>query len=507
MVINEITALEQIGFPILSTMIVLPLFWCVLIFIYSGKHLRELALAGALIELVLSLLVLVQFKSGTADFQFTEMLNWMPSIGVSYHLGIDGISVLFIPLTAIVNVLLILASWSNIKYCKKQYLIALFIIVSTTIGIFSSLDLILYFLFWELALIPVFLLIQFWGVGQDRQHAAQKYMVYMLASSAPLLIGFLLLGLNHINVANAAGITEIKVFDLIALMNIEIPMPLQVTILICLVIGFAVKAPIIPFHTWLSSTLMAGPLGPSAFLVGLKLGVYGIIRFIMPLLPDALAEWGWVLAVFGIIAVIYGGLIALVQANLRRLIAFASVSHVGLALIGVASFNFNSIQGVIIILFHLGIIATTLFLMTEFLYSRYGSTDIKSLGGISHQMPRLSGIFFILGLSFIAVPGTSGFTAEFLILVGAFNANWIYAVLALVGVVLSGSYFLNYFGKAFLGKVKTQYVNTYDLQLHELIIVVPALIIVFWLGLFPNVFLDMTNSSVEHIIQINNVIK
>jgi NADH-quinone oxidoreductase subunit M len=501
MAINEITALEQIGFPILSTLIVLPLCWCLLMLMYSGNRLRELALAGALVQAALAIFLLLKFKSGTADFQFTETLPWMPAIGASYHLGVDGISILFIPMTAIVHVLLVLACWSSVKYYKKQYLIALFVISSTTIGIFTSLDLILYFLFWELALIPVFFLIQFWGVGQGRQHVGQKYVVYMLASSAPLLIGFLLLGLNHLDVADAMGQTDVKVFDLLALMNVEVPTSLQTIILVCLIIGFAVKAPIVPFHTWLSSSLMEGPLGTAAFLVGFKLGIYGILRFVIPLVPDALVQWGWVLAVLGIIAVIYGGLIALVQANLRRLIAFASISHVGLALVGIASFNMNGIQGVIIALFHLGIIATTLLLMAEFIYIRYGSTDIKSLGGLAQQMPRLSAVFFIFGMAFIAVPGTSGFTSEFLILLGAFDANWIYAILGLAGVILSACYFLNYFRKAFLGEIKTQYTSSYDLERREWLIITPALVVIFWLGLFPAPFLDITSSSVEHILQ------
>jgi NADH-quinone oxidoreductase subunit M len=501
MIINEITALEQVGFPILSALIVLPLLWCLLILMYSGDRLRELSLAGALVQLALAFLLLIKFRTGTADFQFTETLDWMPMIGASYHVGVDGISVLFIPLTAITHVLLLLACWSSIKYYKKQYLVLLSIMISTTIGIFSSLDLILYFLFWELALIPMFLLIQFWGVGQGRQHIGRKYLVYMLASSTPLLIGFLLLGLNHLTVADSLGQTNVKVFDLLALMNIEIPISLQKIILICLIIGFAVKAPIIPFHTWFSSSLMEGPLGIAAFLAGFKLGVYGIIRFIIPLVPEALIQWSWILATLGAIALMYGGLIALVQVNMRRLIAFASISHVGLALMGIAAFNVNSIQGVIISLFHLGIITTTLFLIAEFVYVRYGSNDLKSLGGIVQQAPKLSAVFFILGLAFIAIPGTSGFTAEFLILLGVFSYNWIYAVLALMGVVLSASYFLSYFRKAFLGEVRTKYTGSYDLTCREWLIIAPALIFVFWIGLFPTMFLDITNSSVVNFVQ------
>lgn len=500
MSLNEVRAVDQIGFPILSVLIVFPVLWAILVTLIEDEWLaRRTALVGALAELLLAVFMAVSFTPGVSDIQFVERIGWIATMGVGYYVGVDGISVLFIPLTAFVTLIVMLFSWTTVRFRPKAYLAALFAVEATTIGIFASLDLVLFFVFWELILVPLYFLLRAWGIGPERQYAAVKYVMYMMSGSVPMLLGIVLLGVNHYNQTGAYS------FDFLDLLKAPVPHALQTLIFFLLAFGLAVKAPLFPFHTWMPTVLLQGPIGAGMFLIGLKIGVYGFIRFVLPLVPDAVSDWSWLMAALGATAIMYGGLIALVQPNLRRLLAFASVSHVGLALVGVFSLNVQGIQGALLLMFHLGIVSTGLFLLTGLLYARTGSSELSAFGGIARHAPLLATFFFIIGLAAIGLPGTSGFPGEFLVLLGAFEAHWAWAAVAVVGVVLTAAYFLSYYERAFFGPPPTHERRVPDLHVREAALAAVLAVVVFWIGLFPARFLDMTSGSVRALVERMNV--
>lgn len=499
MIVHEIFADQQIGFPFLSMLIVLPIAWAVLLnFIRDEGLLRTTALTGALIELGLALVLVFNFIPGTSDIQFVERALWMEALGSGYHVGVDGISVLFIPLTAFITVIVLLFSWSSVKFFLKLYLVNILLLEAVTIGIFASLDLLLFYVFWELALIPAYFLIKFWGIGPERQYAGQKYVLYLLVGSVPLLIGIVLLSLNYHDVAVAQGILPSYSFDFLTLLTVPVKPEMQTLIFFLLAVGFAVKGPMLPFHTWLPTALMEGPIGAGMFLVGLKLGLYGFLRFLIPLVPEAAQEWFWLMAVLGVAGILYGGLIALVQPNLRRLLAFAGVSHVGLAVLGLFSLNIQGLQGALFMTLSFGVVATGLFCLTGFLHTRMGSSDIAAFGGLARQVPCLASFFFICGLASIGTPGTIGFHGEFLILLGAFKAQWQFTAVAVLGVILSAAYFLWYYERAFFGPVTSKVVSKLqDLTPREMIVGLSAATLILWIGFYPAPILNITGGSIE----------
>ncbi len=495
-VLNQIFADEQIGFPILTTLIVLPLLWALLLMlIRNDRLLRGTALAGALVQLGLALIMVYHFVPGVSDIQFAEQIAWMPGLGSSYHVGVDGISVLFVPLMCFLTVLLMLYAM-GVRFLARFYLINILLLQAATIGIFVSLDLILFFVFWELALVPSYFLIKRWGIGPQRQYAGTKYVLYMLAGSLPLLIAIVLLGLNH---HQAVGTYS---FDLLVLQfDVPIPFGNQTLIFFLMMFGFAVKGPMVPFHTWLPTTLMEGPVGIGVYLVGMKLGVYGMLRFVIPLLPEASAEWFWLMALLGLTALLYGALIALVQPNFRRLLAFASVSHVGIIIVGLFSLNQQGVQGALIQMISLGIVGEGLLMLTGFLYRRTGSSDLSAFGGLARHVPVLAFFFFVCGLAFIGLPGTSGFIGEFLILMGAFRAHWALAAVGVLGVILSAGYFLWYYERAFFGPVTNATVaRLRDLGARETLVAASVSGLIFWIGLYPRPLIEITRGSVEALV-------
>lgn len=500
---NQTFADEQLGFPILTTLIVLPLLWALLLLVIRDERLlQSAALAGALVQLVLALILVHHFVPAVPDIQFAEQINWMPALGSSYHVGVDGISVLFVPLMCFLTVLLMLYA-AGVRFLTRFYLINILLLQAFTIGIFVSLDLILFFVFWELALVPSYFLIKRWGIGPQRQYAGTKYVLYMLAGSLPLLIAIVLLGLNpHETVAAGTAGGPAYSFDLLVLQfDVPIPFENQTLIFFLMMLGFAAKGPMVPFHTWLPTTLMEGPIGMGVYLVGLKLGVYGMLRFVIPLLPEASAEWSWLIAVLGLTALLYGALIALVQPNFRRLLAFASVSHVGIIVVGLFSLNQQGVQGALIQMISLGIVGEGLLFLTGFLYRRTGSSDLLAFGGLARHVPVLAFFFFLFGLAFIGLPGTSGFIGEFLILMGAFRAHWAFAAIGVLGVILSAGYFLWYYERAFFGPVtKAAVARMRDLSSREMLIAGSIAGLIFWIGLYPKPLIEMTRGSVESLV-------
>jgi len=497
---NEITAADQIGFPILSALVVLPLVMLVVLaFLRDQRTVRPVALAGALIELALTLVLVARFRTGGADFQFAEQLPWIDAIGLSYHLAVDGVSILFLPLTALLVVLVMLTSWSTVRHQPKAYLMTVLGFEAVVIGVFAAVDLILFFVFWELLLIPTFILVKVWGTGADRSRAALKYVLYMLMGSAGLLIGFILLGVNHRDAPGSDG--ELS-FDLLALMDVSVPTGTQTTVFFLLAFAFALKAPMFPFHSWMPSALLDGPIGMAVFLAGLKMGVYGFLRFVLPLVPEAFTTWSWLIAVLGVVAILFGALVALVEPNLRRLLAFASVSHVGMAMLGLASLDVQGVQGALFLIISLGVTSSGMLLAAGFIHHRVGSTDIASLGGLAKPAPGLAVFSLVACLSAIALPGTIGFPGEFLVLLGAFRANSWLASIAVLTVILTASYVLVFYERAFHGPVTSPVVDAVnDLRPREAVAALVTGLAIIAFGFFPGSVLETSKGSVDVIVE------
>ncbi|ADE15956.1 proton-translocating NADH-quinone oxidoreductase, chain M [Nitrosococcus halophilus Nc 4] len=490
--------METSDFPLLSLLIFLPLIAGMALFrIRDERRILSVTLGVAVIELLLSVLLLMLFDPYQDGMQFVEQHRWIPTLNIEYLLGVDGLSVLFVPLTALLTVAVVLASWRSVQTLPRLYFALLLALEGITIGVYCALDLGLFFLFWELTLPPLFFLISLWGIGAQRRYAATKYTLFMLASGVALLFGFILLGLNHANetgVATPAGLS----FNYMRLLETPIPLETQSLIFLLLFFGFAVKAPLFPFHVWLPTAAMEGPAGVTALLLGLKLGLFGIIRFAIPLAPQAASQYFVLMVLLGAAGAIYGALVALRQTNLRRMLAFSSISHVGFVLIGVAAFNIQGIQGAVFQLFNFGIIAGGIFLIAGFIQHRLGSTELTALGGAARPMPILASLFFILGLASIGVPGTNGFAAEHLIVIGAFQSHTGMGLAALVGVILGAAYFLAFYQKAFLGPLTQPTVKeTVDLRPRERWIAGAMVSLALLLGLFPQGVLDTTNKSLQ----------
>ena len=487
------------GFPVLSLLLMLLPLACVLIWLMPEQGSKQnttrwIALGAALSTLVVSLLVVFSFDQSNAGFQFVERSAWMPGLNIDYVVGVDGLSVLFLPLTALLFTGIILASWNSIRTMPKLFFILLLLLETATLGIFVSLNTILFFLFWELTLIPIYFLIMYWGTGPNRRYAAVKYTMVMMAGGVPLLFGFILAAFHH---AANNGSGEL-VFDMVTLLNNPLPAEMQTVLFFLLLLGFAFKAPIFPLHTWLPAIAMEGPASIAAIMTGLKLGAYGLIRFTVPLAPDAAQEFHWLLAGLGITGVLYGAVLAISQTNLRKMLAFSSVSHVGLVILGIASFSTQGIQGALFQLYNFTLVAGGLFILIGFLHHRTGSTELVSLGGVAKTMPLLASFFFIFGLAGLGVPGTNGFIAENLILVSTLQTHTGAGIAALVGMVLAAAYFFTIYQKAFLGKMTSDVIaSAMDLRTRELLLTLVMCVLIIIFGVFPDSILDITRGASE----------
>ena len=490
------SAADPVGFPILSLLIVLPLAWAlVLPFLREHRTVRVVALVGGGVELALALAMLATLRPEVAGMQLVERASWIPSLNAHYLVGIDGIAALFPPLTALLFCGVILASWTSIQSMPRLYFALLLGLESATMGVFCALDLVLFFLFWELTLVPIYFLISLWGIGPERRFAAVKYTLFMLAGGIPLLFAILLLGLYPTGGVETLGLGT-PIFDYPTLLEKPLPSALQATVFLLLFVGFAVKAPLFPFHTWLPTVLREGPVGLSALLVGLKLGAFGILRFAVPLAPTAARDYFWLMAGLGLFGMLYGALVALRQSNLRSMLAFSSVSHVGLVIVGIAAMNAQGVQGAIFQLANFGVIAGGLLLLTGFLHHRLGSTDLASLGGLARPLPRLTAFFLLLGMASIGLPGTNGFVAELLILIGVLQTAPGLAFVAVLGVILGAAYFLGFYQRAFLGPVTDPAVaSASDLRPRELLVAGVMGLLVLTGGLFPNWIQGVTASA------------
>lgn len=493
------------GIPILSMLLFFPLLGAIVLWLLDDDDLiKNAALAVAGLELVLACIVLLDFVPDSAAMQFAERIAWIPPLGIGYHLGVDGISVLFVGLTAFLTVLIVLYSWDTVRHQIKAYFVALLALETTIVGVFVSLDLILFFVFWELMLIPSYFLIKLWGGGAERQYAALKYVLYTLLGSVFMLVGIVLLDLNYHEWAVTHHVEPSYTFDFLQLLTTPIALDRQVLIFWLLFMGLAFKAPMFPFHTWLPDAMLEGPIGMAVVLAGIKLGTYGFMRFSLPLLPEASRNEGVVavMMTLALVAIIYGAIVALIQPDFRRLLAFSSISHLGFVVLGLFALNFHGLQGSLLQMINLGFTTAGLFFVAGFLYTRRNGTDLGGFGGLARQVPLLATFLLIIGLALIGVPGTNGFVGEFLILVGAFKARWLYGAVGVTGVILGAAYFLWYYERAMFGPLAQGLGHAIaDLNGREMVIAVSLSVMIFWIGLYPAPFLRIMNGSVQALVE------
>jgi NADH-quinone oxidoreductase subunit M len=452
------------------------------------------ALAGFLVSIPL----VQRFDRAAAGYQFVERADWIPSLGVQYLIGIDGISLLLLMLTTVMGVIAVLCSWSGITERVKEYYALLLLLQSGMIGVFISLDFFLFYVFWEVVLIPMYFLIGIWG-GQRKLYAAIKFFLYTMAASVLMLLGILTLYFRYFQQFGRYS------FEISELMKLELPPGMEHWVFWAFFIGFAVKVPMFPFHTWLPDAHTEAPTAGSVLLAAvlLKMGTYGFLRFSLPLLPRASIDHTVVtiLAVLSIIAIIYGALVSLMQRDWKRLVAYSSVSHLGFCTLGIFALNQAGIAGSVIQQVNHGISTGMLFLIVGIIYERRHTREISEYGGLAHAMPNYAIVFAIAMLSSAGLPMLNGFIGEFTILQGAFQANKVWAALAVGGVVLGAAYLLWLYQRTMLGDV-TNEKNRHlaDLNWHEWAVLLPLLAWAFWIGLYPKPYFDILDRPVTQIV-------
>ncbi len=484
--------------PILSIVTFLPLLGAIwLLFINGEKQekIKRIALVIAIGNFIISLPLFFKFKLNTAEFQFVENVPWIKEFGISYHVGIDGISLFLYLLTSFLTLICILASW-NIKDRIKEYMIAMLILETGMLGVFISLDLFLFYVFWELMLIPMYMLIGVWG-GPKRIYATIKFFLFTMAGSVLMLVGIIVIYFMNYNA------TGEYTFDLLKIYKLDIPMGAQFWLFLAFFFAFAIKVPMFPFHTWLPDAHVEAPTAASVILAGvlLKMGTYGFVRFSLPLFPYASHQFVPLIAWLAIAGIIYGALVAMVQEDLKKLVAYSSVSHLGFVMLGIFVFNIQGMEGSILQMINHGLSTGALFLLVGMLYERRHTRLITDFGGIAKSMPVFAVFFLIMTLSSIGLPGLNGFVGEFLILVGVFKTNVLYAVLATTGVILSACYMLWMFQRVMFNKL-TNPANKKlkDINMREWAILLPITILVFWIGIYPKPILSRMDVSVNHLL-------
>jgi NADH-quinone oxidoreductase subunit M len=450
------------------------------------------ALAGFLISVPLWF----WYNPGSGEFQFVERFPWIPSVGAEYFLGVDGLSALLILLTTMMGSIAILSSWTAITERVKEYYIFLLVLQTGMLGAFMALDFLLFFLFWEVMLVPMYFLIGIWG-SANRLYSAIKFFLYTLVGSVIMLLGILALYFY------AHSVTGVYSFDVTAFHKLDVPFNLQWWIFLAFFLGFAVKVPMFPFHTWLPDAHTDAPTAGSVILaaVMLKMGTYGFLRFSLPILPDATRAFVPMMVVLSIIGIVYGALVALAQKDWKRLVAYSSVSHMAMVMLGMFALNPVGITGSIIQQLNHGISTGALFLLVGVVYERRHTREISEYGGLSKVMPVYATIFLIMTMSSIGLPALNGFIGELLILQGVFIANKVWAAFAGSGVVLGAAYMLYLYQRTMFGKIENpKNEHLLDLNHREFATFAPLLILAVWMGLYPTPFLRRLDGSVQHII-------
>ncbi|MAF94307.1 MAG: NADH-quinone oxidoreductase subunit M [Rhodospirillaceae bacterium] len=485
------------NFPLLSLLTFLPLVGALLILVLARgdeavvtRNSRWTALWTSAINFVLSLFIWVHFDTATADFQFVEYAVWMPAFNINYKMGVDGISMLFVLLTTLLTPICVLSSWECIQNRVKEYMISFLVLETFMIGMFCALDMVVFYIFFEAVLIPMFVIIGVWG-GPQRVYAAFKLFLYTLLGSVLLLLALLAMYFT-------TGSTDIP-----TLMAYRFPVEMQAWLWLAFFASFAVKIPMWPVHTWLPDAHVEAPTAGSVILAAvlLKFGGYGFLRFSLPMFPEASVMFTPLIYTLSIVAIVYTSLVALAQEDMKKLIAYSSVAHMGFVTIGTFTLTVQGVEGAIYQMLAHGIVSAALFLIVGVVYDRIHSREISAYGGLVHRMPAYSMIFMLFMLASVGLPGTAGFVGEFLILVGAFKVNTWVAALATTGLILSVAYMLYLYRRVIFGKLtKDSLAAVLDMNAREIAVFAPLVVLVIFMGVYPGPFLEVMHVSVTNLL-------
>ncbi|HUK00332.1 MAG TPA: NADH-quinone oxidoreductase subunit M [Stellaceae bacterium] len=485
------------NWPLLTLTIFLPLVGVFFILVLRGaeadvaRNARWIALWTSLIDLALSLLIWAYFDPNQADFQFVETAPWLPGFHIAYHLGVDGISLFFILLSTFLMPICIVASWESIKVRVKEYMCAFLVMETLLVGLFCALDFVVFYIFFEGVLIPMFLIIGIWG-GPRRVYSAFKFFLYTFLGSVLMLLGIL------------AIYYQIGSTDVVEALNRGLPVSLQTWLFLAFFASFAVKVPMWPVHTWLPDAHVEAPTAGSVILAGvlLKMGGYGFIRFSLPLFPVAAHQLAPFIFTLSVVAIIYTSLVALAQDDMKKLIAYSSVAHMGIVTMGTFAMTSEALQGAMIQMLSHGIVSAALFLCVGVVYDRLHTREIARYGGLADNMPKYATVFMVFTLASIGLPGTSGFVGEFLSLLGTFEINTWVAFFATIGTILSASYMLYLYRRIIFGVITRADVRAMlDLHWREVAIFAPMIAIVLWMGIYPDSFLKPMQPSLAKLVE------
>lgn len=486
-------------YPILSIITLLPLLGALFVLLVKSsdkevenRNAKNVALLISGTTLILAIYALTKFDASFAGMQFVEDIVWVEGFNMHYKVGVDGISLPLILLTALLTPICILVSWNSIQHKVRSYMAAFLALEAFVIGVFCALDFILFYIYWEAMLIPMFLIVGIWG-GENRIYAALKFFLYTFVGSVLMLVAIMYL-------YYAGGMT----FDILELQNVQIAKTAQLLVWLALFAAFAVKVPMWPFHTWLPDAHVQAPTAGSVILAGilLKMGGYGFLRFSMPMLPEATAYFAPMVFILSAIAIVYTALVAFAQTDIKKMIAYSSVSHMGFVTLGIFAATTESVQGAMMQMINHGIVSSALFMLIGVIYERMHTRDLERFGGIVNTMPVYAAIFMLFTMAAVGLPGTNSFVGEFLILLGSFENAQVYTVIACLGVVLGAVYMLTLYKRMVMGKlVKAEIKRLKDVNMREFAMFVPLILLVVYLGLMPNDFLNLTEASVAQLVE------
>jgi NADH-quinone oxidoreductase subunit M len=481
---------------LLSYVIFLPLLGAVVIMLMGSdnneKNIKYCALWTSIFNFILSVSLFSDFNNLHVGYQFEEKIEWIKELGIYYHVGIDGISLFFVLLTTLLVPICILASWNSIKIRIKEFMIIFLVMETVMIGVFSSVDIVLFYLFFEASLIPMYLIIGIWG-AENRVYAAFKFFLYTLLGSVLFLLAIIYVQ-GQFNTTDMVILTEKMP---------ELSLDVQKILWIAFFASFAVKVPMWPFHTWLPDAHVQAPTAGSAILAGilLKMGGYGFIRFSLPMLPDASHYFAEFMQILSVIAIIYTSIVAFAQTDMKKLIAYSSVAHMGFVTIGTFSFNMQAVEGAMVQMISHGLVSAALFLIVGVLYEQTHTKKISDYGGVVEKMPKLAFIFMFFMLASVGLPGTSGFVGEFLVIVGTYQSDKLYAILTATGVVLGAIYMLWLYARVVFGNVNGDYVaKLIDLDRREFIYFLPLIILTLWIGIHSTFLTSKMHVPIANII-------